>query len=214
MLEIAASSSHLYQSSRIVAVPTDEVASAALSRDSTARRILAKNHTLQDGQMVGSRLNLNVLKSTGVFVNTIHAPTNASGYKENRGWWNGEVLSYRTVVQLRNAYFNVQQAARERIASGRSNKSPMASVDGALDLATPNRFDGVELRFNPARERLFLDADGNPVCFAEHVTIIGHQVFARGLIRYFESEGEAPAQVGEAPCRAVYPGASLNSVVR
>lgn len=200
MISISHQDSSLYESTRIVAVPSNEVVHAALQKDATARRIISQANDLQDGQLVGSRLNLNVLKSTGVLVNTIHSATNVSGYKSNKGWWSGKVLSYHAVVQLRNAYFNVQQSSRNKIALGVANKSPIASVDGELDLVSTKRFDGVSIRFNPKRERLFVDENNRPIAFAEHVTIVGHRAYARGEIRYYETVLEAPDKVGTAPC--------------
>lgn len=205
MIEVQAKSSPLYVSARIVPVPTPEAAQEALNTDATARRILDQNNVIADGQMVGSRLNLNILKTTGVCVNTVHAPTNKEGHKSNRGWWNGKVMSYQTVVQLREAYFNVHQGAREKIAAGKASKHPMGTVDGIYDGVTPLRFDGIELRFNPKRERLFVDNNNNPIAYAEHVTVVGHRVFARGTVRYFETEAEAPIKVGDSPCSAVFP---------
>ena len=205
MIHIDAKLSPLYRSARIVAVPSHDAAAEALQKDATARRIISEGNNISDGQPVGSRLNLNVLRSTGIFVNTIHAPTNTNGgHQKNKGWWGGKVLSYQPVVQLRDAYFNVNQSARDKIATGKANKSPMASVDGSADTVSPIRFDGVELRFNPAKQRLFVDGNNEPVYYAEHVTIIGHQVFARGTISYYESECESPVKVGDAPCSVVF----------
>lgn len=205
MITVNAKDHELYESARIVAVPTAEVATAALLKDATARRIISENNEINDGQRVGSRLNLNVLKSTGVFVNTIHTATNTNdGHKHNKGWWNGKVLSYSPVVQMRNVYFNVQQSAREKIASGKANKMPHASVDGEIDTKSHIRFDGVEIRFNPTKQRLFVDGNNNPVRYAEHVTIIGHQVFARGDITYYESVEEAPKKAGDSKCSVIF----------
>ena len=206
MIEIHAKESPLYVASRIIEIPSDERAAEALQKDAVARRVLAKNVELRDGDRAGSRLNLNVLKSTGVAVNTIHAPTNKDGYRENRGGWAGKAMSYRPVVQLRDCYLNCHQVERERIATGSASKSPMASADGNLDLVSPVRTDGIELRFNPKRERLFVDANNHPVQWVEHATVVGHRVYARGLIRYYEFEEEAPKKEGSAPCRVVFPG--------
>lgn len=210
MITINAKDHSLYQSARIVAAPSEDVVTIALQKDATARRILTENNQIVDGQMVGSRLNLNVLKSTGVFVNTIHSATNSNGgHKHNKGWWGGKVLSYSSIVQMRNVYFNVQQAAREKIASGNANKMPHASVDGEIDTKSNIRFDGVEIRFNPSKQRLFVDGNNNPVRYAEHVTIIGHQVFARGDISYYESVEEAPKKAGNSKCSVVFQNDNL-----
>ncbi len=208
MISVQAKDSPLYARTRIIEIPDAEAVAHALQRDATARRILAKNIPLHDGMYCGTRLNLNVLRSTGIAVNTVHAPTNKVGYKHNKGWYNGAAMSYQAVVVLRNAFCNVQQVARDRIATGVAKKSPIASVDGELDLTGPIRLDGVELRFNPARERLFVDLNGHPVHFVEHATVVGHRVYARGTIRYYEHVDEAPAKVGNAPCAVIFPSST------
>lgn len=197
-----ASTSHLYldRASGDVGAVTEAQATQALQTDATARRILAKGNTIEDGQRVGVRLNINVLKNTGVPVQTVHAGKTGEGYKENRGWWGGEVLTYQSTVTLRNAFFNVHQAAREKIASGVENKSPMASVDGEFSATEPN-FAGVEFHFNPKREHLFVDANGHALRSAEEVTINGNRAFARGQIEYYGNE-DVPTKVGSAPSRA------------
>jgi hypothetical protein len=205
MLAIQAETSPLYRTARIIQIQPELDIAQALSKDATARRIISAGVELHEGQRIGSRLNLNILKSTGVFVNTIHAPTNNNdGHKRNRGWWNGKVLAYRPVVELRNVYFNVNQASRDKIASGLSAKIPMASADGNLLSRDNYRFDGIEVRFNPHKVRFFVDANNNPIHFAEQATIIGHQVFVRGLVKYYEDVDEAPPKIGSAPCAVKY----------
>lgn len=70
---------------------TQADASRALETDAVARRILAKGIEIEDGELVGARLNINVLKNTGVAVNTIHRGNKGEGYKANKGLWGGEV---------------------------------------------------------------------------------------------------------------------------
>jgi hypothetical protein len=200
-LVIQAGISPLYarRSAELVGMITDEVAMKALQSDATARRIIAKGNVITPGQRVGSRLNINVLKSTGIAVNTIHAGKSGDGYKANRGWWDGEVLSYRPAVTLRNAYFNVHQGLREKIAAGTAAKSPMASVDGEFVDAAPC-FDGIEVHFNPKREHLFVTEDGCAVRYADEVTIQANSVFARGRVEFYSSDN-APPRAGSAPSR-------------
>lgn len=78
-----------------VGLVSEHQATAALQMDAVARRILAKGIVVADGERVGSRLNINVLRSTGVAVNTVHRGNKGDGYKANRGWWGGEVVGYR-----------------------------------------------------------------------------------------------------------------------
>lgn len=55
-----------------VHIVSDMEAAAALATDAVARRILAKGIRVQQGDRVGSRLNLNVFNRTSVAVNTVH----------------------------------------------------------------------------------------------------------------------------------------------
>lgn len=171
----------------------------ALQTDAVARRILAKGEIVKPGQLVGVRLNINVLAHTGVAVHSIHRATNKDGYRQNRGFYRGEVLTYLPVVLLRDAFFNVHQAGREGIASGTMAKHPMASIDGTFtEHGDALSFDGMEISFNPKVHHLFVDTKGFAIQYAEEVTILGHRAYARGKIRYY-SESDAPAKAGPAP---------------
>lgn len=169
----------------------------ALNTDATSTRIMGKGHKFKEGDLVGVRLNINVLKNTGVPVLTLHAPTNKSGYRENKGFYNGEAKQYAHTATLKNAYFNVNQTGRENIATGQVNKFPMASVDGEYTSLPPN-FNGVEIRFNPMNHHLFVDGNGNAVKSAEEVTLHGHRAYARGKIEYHTAATE-PKRSGDAP---------------
>lgn len=202
-----AKSSPLYKqrTAQAAGAISEAQAREALATDAVARRIMAKGIEVQEGDRVGARLNINVLKNTGVAVNTIHRGKAGDGYTKNRGWWGGEVIAYAPVVTLRDAYFNVDQRAREGIASGAAAKSPMASIDGAF--RKEHSFDGVEFRFNPKREHLFRDALGRVLKRADEVTITGNSAFARGEIEYYGPE-DVPARAGDAPSqgRLLEPG--------
>jgi hypothetical protein len=200
-VEILASASSLYKQ-RKLQPESMEVIIKALGTDAVARRILAKGESLATGQCIGVRLNLNVLKSTGVAVHTIHRATSTDGHTKGRGFYRGEVLSYQPVVVLKDVYFNVHQAGRQGIASGAMNKHPMASCDGLYQPTDDTlTFDGVELSFNPKRVHLFTDEEGFAVQYAQEVTIMGHRAYARKTIRYF-SQASAPEKVGDAPSSA------------
>lgn len=177
----------------------DDVIATALSTDAVARRILSKGMSVEVGAFVGVRLNINVMKSTGVAVHSIHRATSKDGHRRGHGFYRGEVISYLPVVVLRDAYFNVHQGGREGIASGAMHKHPMASVDGTfVEQQRPLDFDGVSIGFNPKTSHLFVDEEGFAVQYAEEVTIMGHRAYARGAIRYF-TEATAPAKAGVAP---------------
>lgn len=177
----------------------------ALSTDAVARRIMAKDKFPLKGQRVGVRLNLNVLKNTGVAVQTLHAATNTHGYTKNKGFHAGEAIGYAGAVTLKNAYFNVDQTAREAIASGMQAKTPMASVDGQFveaptDIAL-SQTQPTEIRFNPKAVHLFVDDQNRAIRRAEFVTIVGHRAYAWGDIE-FHTEVSAPKRAGDAPSLA------------
>lgn len=186
-----------------VSVPRDELLSSekvneVLSTDVVAVRIMAKGAFPAEGDLVGVRLNLNVLKSTGVAMQTLHKASNQAGYKRNKGFYSGEPCGYAQAVHLKNAFFNVQQSEREAIATGLRPKSPMASIDGELfRLLAPEEFEGVEVRFNPRSDHLFVDNQGQAIHFAEEVIVLGHRAYAKG-VRY-HTELSMPAKVGTAP---------------
>ena len=130
-----ASTHPLYQQRTIVMVP-DDVVEEALDSDATSKRIMSKGLAPALGDIVGIRLNLNLIKSKGVPVQTVHAGNRSGGYKRNKGLYNGSAIAYEKVVTLENAYFNVSQKGREDVASGTVSKFPLASVDGAfMDVA-------------------------------------------------------------------------------
>lgn len=186
-----------------VPVPQDvllspEKVAEVLSQDAVSARIMAEGGFPSPGDLVGVRLNLNVLKSTGVAIQTLHKATNSAGYRRNQGFYNGKACGYAQAVHLKNAFFNVQQGARESIATGQAPKSAMASVDGKLvKVESPSDFEGLEIRFNPRTDHLFVDANGHAVHFAEEVVVLGHRVYAKG-VRY-HTELTAPPRAGDAP---------------
>lgn len=188
----------LHQERRL-APPDEAVIMQALQKDAVARRILAKGEQPIPGMCVGVRLNINVLKSTGVAVHSIHRPTSKDGHRQGRGFYRGEVISYLPVVVLRDAYFNVHQKGREAIASGTMAKHPMASIDGTF-MRQPEcpSYDGIAIRFNPRDVHLFVDDENYAVQYAEEVTILGHRAYARGRVTYFKTDA-APRSEGTSP---------------
>lgn len=148
----------------------------ALSTDATSRRILAKGIDVKAGRKVGVRLNLNVMKNTGVPVQTVHDKSAT-----------GEALTYAPAVTVKNATLNVNQNAREKIVTFQENKFPMASVNGEFVASgTDLNYDGVRAKFNPFRHNVFVDMAGRPIKSAEEATIIGSDVFLRGKIEYYD----------------------------
>lgn len=196
-----AASEHPLCSARALSPPTEEQTERALSQDAAARKVLAKQKSPKPGALVGSRLNLNALKASGVAVQTLHEATSPHGHERNKGFFRGEALGYAPQVTLKNAFFNVDQRARELIASGQSCKFPMASIDGELAGPGTHSHDGVELMFNPIKHHLFVDGLGRAVHSASEVTIVAHRAYARGEIVYHD-ELSAPKKMGSAPSLA------------
>jgi len=171
----------------------------ALKGDKTGQRIMDKGNTVSDGQTVGVRLNVNLSKK-GINLNSIHEGSAGGKHTQGKPLAAGEVLTYQPVTTVKNAYFNVDQKIREKIAQGTSPKAPMADVDG--EFTKNNSFDGVEFKFNPKREHLFRDARGRALKYADEATVHGNKVYARGRLEYFD-EGDIPARTGNSPTEAV-----------
>lgn len=161
-----------------------------MDNDATGRRILGKGVQVKHGDPIGVRANLNVKKTTGITVQTMHQGTHEQ-LKRGTGLFNGEAIGYGAAVTVRDAQFSVNQKARGAIMSGEKNKFPMASVDGKYVDDTRNQgmaaqsFAGVEITFNPMKNHTFVDPDGRAVKSATEVTVVGSKVYARGEIEYY-----------------------------
>lgn len=173
----------------------------ALNSDATSVRIMDKGIKHPMGTLVGARLNLNVLKNSKIPVLTMHKATNKSGYKKGQGFYKGEAEAYHHVAHLKNAHFNVHQQGREDILSGKAAKHPMASVDGEFQNTTKPNFNGVEARFNPRENHLFVDGNGRAIKSAEDVTLHGHRAYLRGKIEYHTAE-TAPTRKSDSPSKS------------
>ena len=156
---------------------TNKLVDDALSTDAMSRRIMAKNATVNQGQKVGIRLNLNVMKNRGVPVQTMHDKTAS-----------GEALRYAPAVMVKNPTLFVNQNARRKIVTFQENKFPMASVNGEFlsDQLDQMNFNGVKAFFNPFKHNVFVDASGRPIKSAGEATIVGNAVYLRGDIEYYE----------------------------
>lgn len=176
------------------------LARAALANDPVSERVFAKKTPPKDGQLVGVRLNLNALKASGIAIQTLHRAPARDQRAKNKGFFRGEAIHYQEAVALANAYFSVDQSARELIATGARAKSPMASVDGAYDSSPIESLNGIEVSFNPVKTHLFTDQDGRAIRFAERVVIAGHRAYASGRVEWHteltapqRAEGAAPS---------------------
>ena len=174
----------------------------ALAEDKVCARVMAKQLRPAAGDLVGVRLNLNIFKSRRVPVQTLHKGNGSGKHRQNAGFFNGSVLWYQKIVVLRDAFFNVSQIGREKIASGSESKFPIASVDGVLVEDDAPSFEGIEVRFNPIATHLFVASDNRAVRWAEEVTIYGHRVHCRGAVLY-HTEMTAPPKAGPSPSIAI-----------
>ena len=162
----------------------------ALDSDTKSQEIIAKGLQPKEGQKVGIRLNLNVLKNKGVPIQTVHKGQVSDKYKKvdgKSGFFGGEAINYSPAVTLKDAYLNTSQRGVYKVKEGETHKYPIASVDGLyqeVPLADTN-FDGVEIRFNPMTGNLFETMDGRPVRSVEEATVVGFRVYGRGKIEYF-----------------------------
>lgn len=181
---------------------TSEELLKTLYSDKVSTKILEKNIEIEVNDIIGVRLNLNVLKNTGVAVQTIHSNDGAK-YEENKGLFNGEAIKYAEAVYLGDCFFNVNQSGREKIASGESSKFAMASIDGKFQsYDIPHGFIGIEIKFNPMKQHLFVDENNEAIQYAEYVIVLGHRAFACGKVVYHNLE-TAPQKVGNIPSQTV-----------
>jgi hypothetical protein len=174
----------------------------ALVEDKVCASVMAKQLRPQAGNLMGVRLNLNIFKSRRVPVQTLHKGNGSGRHRQNGGFFNGTVMWYQKIVVVRDAYFNVGQTGREKIAAGIDSKHPIASVDGVLVDDDAPSFEGIEVRFNPHDTHLFIGPDNRAVRWAEEVTIYAHRVYCRGTILY-HTEMTAPPKAGPSPSIAI-----------
>lgn len=182
---------------------SNEAFTEVLLQDKASLKILQKERFPTEGELVGVRLNLNILKTTGVAAQTLHSGTDGKSYKHNKGFYKGLARGYAQAVLLKNAYFNVNQMGREKIAVGESHKHPMASIDGEFQtVAVPEDFQGIEIKFNPKNHHLFVDANNRAIRCAEEVLILGHRAYARGKVEYHTLK-TAPKRRGDFPSQTL-----------
>jgi hypothetical protein len=204
---IDAKQSPLYQKRTAADVPviTQELAERALATHSKGARVEGKGIQLKPGDYIGARLDLPIRSSSknimsgGVPLQAIHMGNPTNYARDDGGFWNGKIAKYLPSVTMKNVKFRVDQERREATAAG-LKKEPMGSADGQFVRSDNPNFDGIELRFNPKREHLFVDAMGRAVKYADEVTTMGDRSYARGYIEYFGDEdfvrptGKSPTQ--------------------
>ena len=177
-----------YLAARSPETVPSSVLARALQQDAVAARVMGKGVMPLAGDVVGIRLALNVRKSTGLAVHTVHRGSARGGHRHMRGLWGGEVVHYAQTITLARVYLNVHQRERAGIAAGTKAKSPMASADGELvSMADSADFSGVELSFNPRRSHLFVDGSNRAVRYADEVTLRANRLYARGRLVFFDA---------------------------
>jgi hypothetical protein len=194
-----AKNSPLYQkrSAEDIKYPTKEQTAAAIARNATARKIMQERGNVANGAYVGLRQDLNIKDAPLLAVHQ----GKESLHEKGAGFFSGDVQTYLPVATIKNVYFKIRQTTREAIAEGREFKSKMGSADGQFVKTDQPNFDGIELRFNPFREHLFVDAMGRAVKYVDEATIVAGRAFARGNIEYYGEE-DVPARAGTAPTAA------------
>ena len=194
-----AKNSPLYQkrSAEDIKYPTKEQTAAAIAKNATARKIMQDRGNVANGAYVGLRQDLNIKDANLLAVHQ----GKESLHEKGAGFFSGDVQTYLPVATLKNVYFKIRQTTREAIAEGREFKSKMGSADGQIVKTDQPNFDGIELRFNPFREHLFVDAMGRAVKYVDEATIVAGRAFARGNIEYYGEE-DVPARAGTAPTAA------------
>lgn len=206
-IDIEAQESPLYQRRTKEDVPfvsNEQVQRDMPKMDVDTLKTEAKGIKIEPGMLVGARINLRATR-IGYPVLSLHYTfqRGSKTRKENTKASSGEVIASRGNVTLSNVNFNVSQTAREDIAAGTDTKKVMAMAVGRVMDVEPN-FDGIELSFNPAREHLFVDANGRAVKSAEEVTVMGFKAYARGKISYFEDFEDPRSPKYTAPSRVTF----------
>jgi|GEM_PF-3966616 len=171
----------------------------------TTHDVVTAGRMPNDGDYVTVRANLALLPvikgKTGkiIVTQTLHE-SDMKKHETLHTTKPGTVINHGRVFVVRDANMRVDQRVRADIATGKSNKTPMAGVDGKF-VASPNKdtmFDGVELSFNPSKTHLFVDPNGRPVKRVGEATIVGSKVYARGDIEYYD-ESDYPQPRGGVP---------------
>jgi hypothetical protein len=172
-------------------------ADAQLALNKTQKLQWKKTQDIQPGTQVGLRLDINAYQNHGVWVNSIHP-------KDAR-------VVYAAVSRITDAKFPNAGDKALRVATGETNKSPFARIEGkwspisdedAVTMMQDVFYDPAwtQVGYNPIRHSYFFDrATGEQVISADEVIQIGPLVLAKnavveevtpqdGLVLYSERE--------------------------
>jgi hypothetical protein len=92
--------------SRLIVLPTEREVLATLTVDPVAARIMSKGLKPRCGDLVGVRLNLNIMKRCQIPIQTLHKGNASGNHMRNKGFFNGTPIWYQMAVTLLDAYFN------------------------------------------------------------------------------------------------------------
>jgi hypothetical protein len=111
---------------------SDEVVEEALALDATSKLIMRKGLAPAAGDIVGIRFNLNLIKSKGVPIQSVHAGNRPDDYRRNTGLYDGSAMAYHKDVTLENVYFNALRKGREDGHLVLSASFPLLRLTGLL----------------------------------------------------------------------------------
>jgi len=149
------------------------------------------NVLVEEGEVVGIRLDINAYENKGVWVSTIHMDKRPKGSVKK---------SYRATAAIKNVSLiqpedeKSQRKARE-VMEGVKNKSPFAQIRGEFINRTDeenasiadeaiNSPEWTQIGYDPRRRSMFYDrANGDPILFADEVVQIGPLVLGKNVER-------------------------------
>ena len=190
--EIVAKADPIEPFTEVPAAATEEEIIGALKKDKVPF-VGTENftRTLSSGDRVGARLDIPAYKDHGVWVASVHEPR--SGVSSGGA---GAKIGYVPTVRLSNVNFATNPFVAFRIATGQTNKSTIATVEGdwvdqsdgmseaeAKDVL--NDPSWVQVGMNPFRHSYFYDRSSNtgaPVVSAEEVIQVGGLVLAKNPV--------------------------------
>jgi len=166
-----------------VSVPTEEVLTQALTGSNSSKGTkIGKAKDLPAGTPVALRIDIPAFNwskenmKKGVYAVTVH---------ENKGGKSfGSPIGYESMARLSGpVMFASQESGAAKIASGESNKFPVATVKGAFDpdRTIPSDIDSwTSVGFDPKKAAYFYDKKtGQEIVFGTDAVSVGNTVFTR-----------------------------------
>ena len=159
---------------------SDQVYINALKEDRRHLWGLARN--LPKGTKVGVRIDIPAFLSKGVYVQTIHQEK-IGGERGSVG----KVIGYDSIAIIDNPVFWAHEKAAQAIQTGKTTKTPIATVEGNFD---PSRtiprgivMSWAPVGFNPHKHSYFYDKEtGDLVEGGDRAISIGNTVYVRNPI--------------------------------